>query len=287
MSDRSIQTEPLIRNISDTARWVAVYRARETERPDAIFRDPFARRLAGERGEQIARSMPLGGNNDWSMITRTYLIDHFVTAKVADGVDMVVNLAAGLDSRPYRMQLPASLQWIEVDLDEILTYKEEILRGEKPVCGLERTRLDLADIPARRELFASLGRRDKNALVITEGLLIYLTAEAVGDLAADLAAVPAFRSWINDIASPGLMRMLKKRMASHLSQAAPFKFAPEEGPAFFTRFGWKPDDVQSLLKNAAKLKRLPFFLRLIALLPESDKSRRDRPWSGVCLMEKA
>jgi len=47
-------TNPLIRNISDTARWVAVYRARETERADGLFRDPFARRLAGTRGEEIA-----------------------------------------------------------------------------------------------------------------------------------------------------------------------------------------------------------------------------------------
>ncbi|PYL21082.1 MAG: SAM-dependent methyltransferase, partial [Verrucomicrobia bacterium] len=43
--------------MSDTARWVAVYRARETQRTDAVFRDPFARQLAGERGEQIAASM--------------------------------------------------------------------------------------------------------------------------------------------------------------------------------------------------------------------------------------
>src|SRR5246127_3336057 len=98
--------EPLIRNISDTARWVAVYRARETERPDAIFRDPFARRLAGERGEQIAQGMRTLARADWSFITRTYLIDRFVSAKVREGADMVVNLAAGLDTRPYRMDLP-------------------------------------------------------------------------------------------------------------------------------------------------------------------------------------
>lgn len=56
---------PLIRNVSDTARWVAFYRAQETERPDAVFRDPFARRLAGQRGEQIAKAMPLGRDNSW------------------------------------------------------------------------------------------------------------------------------------------------------------------------------------------------------------------------------
>jgi methyltransferase (TIGR00027 family) len=277
----------LIRNISDTARWVAVYRARESDRPDAIFRDPFARRLAGERGEQIANSMPLGRDNDWSMVTRTYLIDQFVMEQVHEGVDMVVNLAAGLDTRPYRMQLPSSLHWIEVDLPEILDYKEGILRAEKPVCALERFRLDLSNVNARRELFLQLGSRAKKALIITEGLVIYLTADEVSALAQDLAASPSFHSWILDIASPGLLRMLQKRMAAQLNQAAPFKFAPDEGPDFFLRHGWKPADVRSLLKNAARLKRLSFFLRLIALLPESESSRRNRPWSGVCLLSRA
>jgi methyltransferase (TIGR00027 family) len=277
------QPEPLIRNVSDTARWVAVYRAQETERPDAIFRDPYARRLAGERGEQIARLRPLGSDNAWSMITRTYLIDQFIATELQHGADMVINLAAGLDSRPYRMQLPLSLHWIEVDLPEILDYKENVLRGEKPMCSLERVRLDLSDLSARRELFARLAPSAKRALIITEGLMIYLTAEAAGELAADTAAHKTFSRWIVDIASPGLLRMLGKRMAPQLREAAPFKFAPEEGPAFFERYGWKALQVQSLLKNAARLKRLSLILRLFALLPESEKSRRARPWSGVCL----
>lgn len=277
------QSEPLIRNVSDTARWVAVYRAQETERPDAIFRDPFARRLAGERGEQIAQLKPLGGDSGWSMNTRTYLIDEFVKAELQRGTDLVINLAAGLDARPYRMQLPPSLRWVEVDLPEILDYKESILRNDKPVCVLERIRLDLSDVSGRRALFARLARSATRALVITEGLMIYLTPEVVGELAADLSAPPSFHSWIVDIASPGLVRMLQKRMASELWKAAPFKFAPEEGPAFFERFGWKTVEVQSYLKNAAKLKRLSLLLRLFALLPETEKSRRDRPWSGACL----
>jgi methyltransferase (TIGR00027 family) len=276
-------SEPLIRNVSDTARWVAVYRAQETERADAIFRDPFARRLAGERGELIAKLMPLGSDNAWSMITRTFLIDQFINAEVQRGADLVINLAAGLDSRPYRMQLSSSLRWVEVDLPEILDYKEGILRDEKPVCLLEHVRLDLSDLSGRRELFARLGHSAKRALIITEGLMIYLTPEAAAELAADLAEPATFHSWIVDIASPGLLRMLRKRMAPQLKEAAPFKFAPEEGPAFFTRYGWKPVEVQSLLKNAAQLKRLSFMLRLFALLPENEKSRRDRPWSGVCL----
>jgi O-methyltransferase involved in polyketide biosynthesis len=59
------ENEPLIRDISDTARWAAIYRAWETERPDAIFRDLFARRLAGERGAQIAQTLEAGNPNAW------------------------------------------------------------------------------------------------------------------------------------------------------------------------------------------------------------------------------
>ena len=134
------RSQSQIRNISDTARWVAVYRARETKRNDAVFRDPFARRLAGERGENIAASMSFAEKNSWPFVARTWLIDEVISRQVKLGTDMILNLAAGLDARPYRMNLPGSLHWIEVDLPEILDYKEEILRNERPVCDLTRVR---------------------------------------------------------------------------------------------------------------------------------------------------
>src|SRR4249920_2369696 len=61
-----------IRNVSDTALWVAIYRAMESERPDALFNDPYARRLGGERGEAIARTMPEG---HWPIVVRTAVMD--------------------------------------------------------------------------------------------------------------------------------------------------------------------------------------------------------------------
>src|SRR5712692_5550097 len=281
------QTEPLIRNISDTARWAATYRAGETDRPDALFRDPFARRLAGARGEQIAQSMPFSQKSTWSWVMRTYLVDYFIAEQVQQGVDMVVNLAAGLDARPYRMALPASLKWIEVDLPEILTYKEGILANEKPVCALERIRTDLSDGSARGALFADLDRRAKRILILTEGLLIYLSAEEVAALAKDLAAGSHFQRWVLDLASPGLLRMMQRTTGKQLSQVgAPFKFAPAEGPAFFSPHGWEPIDVKGLLKTATRFKRPPFFLRLLGRLPEQKGPAGNRPWSGVCLFKK-
>lgn len=278
---------PVIRNISDTANWAAVYRARETERTDALFRDPFARRLAGERGEQIFASLPARDRNEWAWVMRTFLFDRFITDEIGQGVDLVVNLAAGLDARPYRLPLPAALKWIEVDLPEILAYKEKLLRSEKPACVLERVRLDLASVDARRALFEQLGRRAGKALVITEGLLIYLEPDEVGALARDLAGPPSFRRWVLDIASPGLLRLMQKRVGAQLSQAsAPFRFGPEEGPEYFTTHGWRPAEVRSLLQTAAHQRRLSFVMRLLAFVPESNGRQGSRPWSGVCLMAK-
>lgn len=171
--------EASIKDISDTALWVAVYRARETDQPDAVFRDPFARRLAGERGEAIAARMTFSNKHTWSFIARTWLFDQLIEREISQGADMVINLAAGLDARPYRMKLPATLKWIEVDLPELLKYKSKTLADERPTCALERVAMDLSDVPARRELFRKLAREAEKAVIVTEGLLIYLTAEKV------------------------------------------------------------------------------------------------------------
>jgi methyltransferase (TIGR00027 family) len=275
-----------LRNISDTAHWVAFYRALESERPDALFRDPFARLLAGERGARISESSEFANRNAWSFVARTVLIDRLISDAVANGADMVLNLAAGLDTRPYRMTLPSNLQWIEVDLPDLLAYKAEQLARETPRCALERVALDLSNVAARRELFDRLSVKAKAVMVVSEGLVVYLAPEEAVALAADLSRTPTFNWWTLDMVSPALMRMMQKTMGQDLRHAgAPFKFAPDEGPAFFERAGWKPLDVRSLLHTAATLRRLSWRMRLLALLPDSRGRVPSSPWGGVCLFE--
>ncbi len=285
-------TEPStesLRDVSDTALWVAAYRAEESERPDALFRDPFARRLAGQRGFDVLTAMPKGRSLAWPMVVRTLVFDRFIRDRLGEGIDLVLNLAAGLDARPYRMELPSELTWVEVDLPHMIEYKSEILAGEQPACKLERIALDLADPKERRALLEDVSGRCRRALVVTEGLLIYLDRQSVESLADELAAAGSFQWWITDLASPGLLKTMGRTWGKAVEGAgAPFRFAPPEGPAFFVEHGWSATEIESSFHVAARLKRLPAFLRLLAaLFPEPRKFNPKRIWSGLCLFERA
>lgn len=276
-----------LRDVSDTALWVAMYRAEESARSDALFQDPYARRLAGDRGAALLDRMPSGRRYAWPIVVRTLLIDRWILGRIEAGVDVVVNLAAGLDARPHRLPLPATLAWFEVDLPRMIERKGALLAGAPTACRLERIALDLGDRDERRRLLADLARRGSRALVLTEGLLIYLERADVAALAIDLAAEPTLRDWITDLASPGLLRFLARTWGTEVARAnAPFRFAPEEGPAFFGPLGWSPREVRSALHYAAPVRRLPWPLRLASLLPEPNRFRPASVWSGICRFER-
>jgi len=279
-----------IRDVSDTALWVAMYRAQESERADALFKDPYARRLAGARGEAILAAIPGGKETAWPMVVRTCVFDELILRAVRErGVKTVLNLAAGLDSRPYRLELPADLEWIEVDKPEIIDLKEPELAAETPRCRLTRVRLDLSDLNERRALFDRLDASGRPTLVITEGLVVYLTAEAVTSLAYDLHERPNLRWWLVDYASPELLKMLEERWPRRLA-AAPFRFAPAEGAAFFTKRGWEPAEERFTMEEARRLKReMPFawFFRLMSSFASAQTREKYRRYSVYALLERS
>lgn len=280
-----------LESVSDTARWVAMYRALESERPDARFRDPFARRLAGPRGEEIARTLPGFRSGLWPMVARTCAFDEVVLRSIACGADTVVDLAAGLDSRPWRMALPPSLRWFDVDLPGILGYKTGSLRDERPACAYEAVPADLTVASERRDVFARIGAVAGRALVLTEGLLVYLADDAVADLAADLHSVPSFRWWLLDLIAPRLRRMLDRRWGPSLGAArAPLRFAPAESTRFFERFGWREVEFRSTLEEALRLGRAPWnawIWRLVGRLAPPGKREELRRLGGFALLERA
>src|SRR5205085_2181101 len=157
-------------SVSDTAFLTAFCRALETERPDARFRDPYARILAGDRGEQVMQSVPGAELTVAGCTVRTCLMDAFIMRAIRETtIDTVVNLGAGLDTRPYRLPLAPSLCWIEVDNPAVLAYKASKLDGDQPNCALESVPMDVADTNGRRALLQRVGSRAHNVLVVTEG----------------------------------------------------------------------------------------------------------------------
>jgi methyltransferase (TIGR00027 family) len=281
----------LIENISDTARWVAYYRAMESERPDALFNDPFARRLAGERGENIVDNMHQARDMAWAMIVRTAVFDEIILDTIGKHrIDTVVNLAAGLDTRPWRMPLSPTMRWIDVDLPGILDYKLDTLRDSRPVCEYEAVRLDLTDTAARKALFGRIDASAGCALVITEGLLIYLSREQAGEIADALHAAKSFRYWLIDIASPRLLTIMNRSWGKSVKEGnAAFNFAPAEGTAFYEQHGWKESEFRSTMDESRRLNREmknAWLWRILGRLYPAKTREEFRRMSGNVLLER-
>src|SRR2546428_13226201 len=84
----------------------------ESERPDALFRDPYARRLAGARGAQILAALPRGHTWAWPMIVRTAVMGEVILWAIEGaGVGNVLKLAAGLDTRALRVPQGRAVAW--------------------------------------------------------------------------------------------------------------------------------------------------------------------------------
>ena len=283
-------SEPIIEHVSDTALWVASYRARESDRKDALFYDPFAKLLAGERGADIARRMQHSKMTEWSVVIRTRVIDDLLRERISAGADCVLNLGAGLDTRPYRLDLPASLVWIEVDYPHMVKLKEEKLANEKPRCVLRRSAVDLSDKAARESFLADTARELGHIVVLTEGVIPYLSPSEVTTLAGDLVRHAQYRFWILDYYTKAMHRYFKTAKRARQMGDAMFKFFVDDWHAFFAGLGWKPKEIRYYVREAEKLGRsmpLPWLYKLFIKMMPAEKKKASAEWSGYALLEPA
>jgi methyltransferase (TIGR00027 family) len=238
-----------IQHTSESALMTAGWREMESSRSDALFHDPLAARLAGDRGLRMARSRPLGA---WVVAIRTVLIDAFLRSAIASGINTVINLGAGLDTRPYRMDLPSSLKWVEVDYPSLVDGKNAQLSTEVPACSIERVGLDLADRDARRELFDRIWTTSTSATVLTEGVLGDLSVDEAAGLADDLRAQTGCESWMIDYFSPRLLAAYQKHPPH---PDVPVRFDPPSWESFFTEHGWRIREIRFLGEESERLHR--------------------------------
>jgi O-methyltransferase involved in polyketide biosynthesis len=186
-----------------------------------------------------------------------------------------------LDTRPYRLTLPESVKWVEVDLPGLIAEKETLLHGERPVCALTRESADLTDAKALAALLDRWAGQAKRVAVIAEGLLMYLPVTAVEQLTGQLARTPAIRWWLVSLNSPGALSMLRSNFGRELGRVE-LHFAPRDGVAYFERRGWEVTEVFQLVHAARRLRRGTWWLRQFArFIPEGDPRNPPKRWGAV------
>ncbi|HEY7956055.1 MAG TPA: SAM-dependent methyltransferase, partial [Polyangia bacterium] len=180
--------------VAATSLWVAASRALESERPDALFHDPFARRLAGDEGfviEEARRKANLArGGHPPSLEIRTRFLDDRIAAALERGPLQCVLFAAGMDARAYRLPWPPGTRLFELDQPSVLAYKEEKLAGVAPTCDRRALAIDLRD-DFTAALEAGGFDRHAPAIFLVEGLLLYLHEPEVRTLFSRLDALAA------------------------------------------------------------------------------------------------
>jgi methyltransferase (TIGR00027 family) len=239
-----------ITHVSDTALMVAACRADEDSREDAWVRDPFAARLAGERGHAILNALPHAGVLRFGLAVRTRFIDELLLESLASApVHTVINLGCGLDTRPWRLDLPKSLRWIEVDFPDVLDYKDGLMAGASPRCLRERMTADLNDGSDRRKVCQAVG--GEFALMITEGLLLYLPAATVEGIAYDFKNDSPVHHWISDITTSSFTQAMggADAMKSIRHVQAPDALKGEEILDVLHRHGWNPAAKRSYITD--------------------------------------
>lgn len=190
------------------------------------------------------------------------------------------------------MELSASLRWIEVDYPHVVELKETGLSTGTPRCRLERVRLDLADVDARRALLDEVADQSKNVLVLTEAVTPYLSEDAVASLGADLGSHESIGYWVVDYFSPASYQHLLRSGMSKSMKNAPFLFEPEDYFSFFLRIGWKPKETKYLAVEAERLHRpAPFprvtrlVMRILRIFASSERGREMKQYAGFVLFE--
>lgn len=239
-----------ISHVSDTALMVAACRALETELEDAFVRDPFAARLSGERGFSILKAVPNAQVMRFGLAVRVHFIDELLKeALAANPISTVLSIGCGLDTRPWRLDLPKDLRWIEVDFQDMLDYKQKLMADETPHCRVEHLAVDLNDPARRQRMYEEAG--SARALVITEGLLLYLPAATVNALTAEIRRLTGVAHWITDITTSSFSKALSgsSTMQSIRHVQASDSLFGEEILEVFQRNGWTADSRRSYITD--------------------------------------
>lgn len=226
--------------VADTGLLVAAIRAHETTREDRLFSDPFAERLAGDRGRALLSAAAAGGERSTAQIVvRTRFWDEALL-RAARRVRQIVILAAGMDARAHRLPWPEGTAVYELDQPAVLSAKADLLAGERPRCRRVPVGVDLADDWPSAIRSAGLDPSAPAAWLI-EGLLQYLDEAEVGALFDRVDALSAPGSvLLYDVVGKTLLESaaMAPVVESMARSGAPWLFGTDEPGRLSQRLGW-------------------------------------------------
>ncbi|MGH3963380.1 MAG: SAM-dependent methyltransferase [Pseudonocardiaceae bacterium] len=234
--------------VATTGLYTAMLRARESTRPDRLFSDPFAEVLAGPQGNDVLALMEAGssgGSQNPVIPIRTRFFDDALERIVSElGVDQLVILAAGMDTRAFRLSLPPDLALFELDRPEVLDLKASRLAqvNAAPCCQRVPLPVDLTGDWSATLQGGGFDRQRPSAWLV-EGLTPYLTDDQVHHLLGTLSELAVAGSWLladvighSFLTSPRLAGF----RAMMVANGSPFRFGTDDPEGLMRMHGWRP-----------------------------------------------
>lgn len=193
----------------DTARWTSWYRYQESQKALPLLFDPIAVDLLKPAEISKLKSIRSSKSLSWAFLARTLAIDNLIEDLVqTEQVDTIINLGSGYDARAWRLNIPSELIWLDVDHQNIGLYKQEFRNKLKAKCNWSFHSVDYQ----KEDQFQSLQKlltqySNKKTLLITEGLLYYLTSEQL-NLLYQIIDNSQLQFWISDYINGALKTVL-------------------------------------------------------------------------------
>ena len=225
--------------VSRSSQFMAAVRALETKRPDRLFEDPLAAKLAG--AELIAYIEPkLKQYDDRGapiVAVRTRFFDDFM-GSYASQINQVVILGAGMDTRAFRLPWPPETCLYELDRPEVLQKKEAILQDTPAKCQRICVAADLGQLSSSQLTDAGF-EPEKPTLWLLEGLLYYLSEIEVKRLLTTISELSAIGSCLGaDLVNVKLSQDNGDELSKH------WRYGSDEPEKLFAEYDWQASVVQ-------------------------------------------
>lgn len=241
--------------VAPTSRWMAAARARETKREDRLFHDPLAAALAGDEGfawlERMESATPsqTSGPGMYAVIRTRFFDDFLLEACERSGIRQVVLVAAGLDTRAFRLDWPSGVRLYEMDLPEVLGHKEAVIEGAgaQPSCERRTVPVDLKEDTWPNALLEAGYDAGEPSVWLVEGLLFYLTRRAVRGLLDEVGALAATGSRLGlDLMNWNMMfsPVAWPQLSALARRGARGRFGTNVPEEFLTSHGWEATATQ-------------------------------------------